>query len=992
MAKTTKTIGPQAAAIPASLVVDETSVPPSRLQEGLRISLCLLVALICVLVVWANPRPTGDLYVGLSAGRDIMSGKLAQPDDWSYMTQGEVWVNQNWGTHLLFYFSNYLAGDWGIALAKGMMMLLLAGVISGSGRLRGADWAVAILAAGAAIAAGRSYIDMRPNLTSLTFAPATMFLIFLTRRKPHLFWLVGAWVYLWSNMHGGFIFGLGMMGLWATCQLVSVAFEEGALSALLRRKGAMAAGVAVIALGIAHYMYFHALASDAASENGGMLTHWAVGSFLVVLGIVILTMSAVIRGRKASPHEAKDLSKALLNVAFRVWPLFAATFAAFLLSVLMSPFKWTNITHPFVVARIQSWRTVAEWRPLWFYEMYGSAGEFFICMGLTSLLMVARILTDAGYRKKVIVEHFGMIVFAVVAVLVVLMAVSDPADMPLNHPGAASYKNTLEITQICFAVLMLLVVAAGIVLGMNAWRLERPTAIQISQVVFETVLSLMVVYMAVNSRRFCPLACLIVAPLLAAQAGWALSGRKWAWLTPLAAMGLLIPVATLGRTVVLNYLPNNPSIPAGSVPQKMWQYHLAFPPKAAEFINLNPEVQGRTFNEWRWEGFLRWTCPRLSMFMGGRAQQVYNETTFLLRLVVLQGELTPDDASHVYRSLAGPGSPNAKVAVLSMPESQSPRAGEVLAQGSPWQAIFRDANSAVYVIPDTPELKMLADRFATNGKTCFASDMAALSVTQYLAVVPMRNPGDPFYTKTILAKDSPWRLIHKDDKDAVYVIPYTRELQGLVDAYAKNKKSRFFNTGLAILGATGTHLTVTPYQDSLRQLMQMDPAGVWRVIYFDGRDVVMADSADPQSAGLIEKAVSGQLKYPDTDSARLSRAMCLLSMPPGSVDLAVVKDAIRQSVQENPHLFLYERVFSYSSRGVLPLDWLLAFCRQEFDRLSLMKVDKDYELERLTCRHMVAATGARICQIQNNPELPTWDAAAKMAEADSRRLTEPWGN
>ncbi len=987
-----KTTKPQAV-VPASQPVLDLAPEPQRpLLSGVRLGVCLFVALMCILVVWANPRPTGDLYVGLAAGRDIMNGQLGQPDDWSYMTHGEVWVNQNWGTHLLFYFSNYMAGDWGIALSKGMMMLLLAGVIIGSGRLRGSDWAVAILAAGAAIAAGRSYIDMRPNLTSLTFAPATMFLVFLTRRKPHLFWLVGAWVYLWSNMHGGFIFGLGMMGLWSFCQLLSVMFEEGVWLALLRKPIAMVAGIAAIVLGVAHFVFFHAAAdAEAPTDAANPLSHWAIASFLGVLGIVILTLAAVARGRKSGPLEAKDLGKALLRVVSRVWPLFAATLVAFLLTVLLSPFKWTNITHPFVVARIQSWRTVAEWRPLWFYEAYGSAGEFFVVMGVTALLMVSRIIVEVGVRKKVVVEHFGMAAFSLASVLIIFLAVTDVPPTMRNYPPAVAYIGTLETTQVCFGALMLLVLAAVIVLTMFARRMERPTAVQISQVIFETFLATMVVYMAVNSRRFCPLACLVVAPLLAAQASWALGLRKWIWPTTLAALAILVPVMILGRGVLLNYLPGNPSIPAGSVPQKMWQYHLAFPPKAVEFVNLNDEIRGRVFNEWRWEGFLRWTSPKLSLFMGGRAQQVYDETTFLLRMAVLQGELSPDEASQGYKSLVGPGDANVQVAVLPPPPGQEARAKEVLAEGSPWRAIYKDANTAVYVIPSNPELKGFSDQFEKTKTTCFTSDMAALSVTSYLAAVPLRNPGDAFYNKTIRAKDSPWRLIHKDDKDAVYVIPYTRELQALVTDYEKNKKSRFMNSGLAILGATGTHLAVTPYQDSLRHYTQEDPAETWRVIYFDGRDVVLADAGDAGSARWIEKAMNGQLKYPDVDSAKLSRAMCLMSLPAGTVDAAVLKDAIAQASREKPHIFLYERVFECCSRGKLPVDWLMAFCATEFDRLSSMPVDRDSELECLTCRHALAATAARICQIQKRPEIGMWMQALKAAEADVHQLTEAWG-
>ena len=61
-----------------------------------------------------------------------------------------------------------------------------------------------------------------------------------------------------------------------------------------------------------------------------------------------------------------------------------------------------------------------------------------------------------------------------------------------------------------------------------------------------------------------------------------------------------------------------------------------FPPNAKDFILANG-LTGRCFNEWRWEGYLRWYCPKLKMFIGGRAQQAYSIQTYQIQQGIIGG-------------------------------------------------------------------------------------------------------------------------------------------------------------------------------------------------------------------------------------------------------------------------------------------------------------------------------------------------------------------
>jgi len=209
--------------------------PPVRQWYGGQVAVGLIAGVLLVCISWAIPRPIGDLYVGLAAGRDIVDTRLAnlnQPDTWSFTATDRVWMNQNWGTHLGFYVAHVLGGETGLLVLKALMLLVMAGAIAACCRQRGAGWPMAMITAGAAVAAGRSFIDLRPNLTSLMIAPLMLAILYRTRTNRHFAWVALVLAAIWANVHGSFLFGLGMMGLWALCWLTVHALRNGIVPTL----------------------------------------------------------------------------------------------------------------------------------------------------------------------------------------------------------------------------------------------------------------------------------------------------------------------------------------------------------------------------------------------------------------------------------------------------------------------------------------------------------------------------------------------------------------------------------------------------------------------------------------------------------------------------------------------------------------------------------------------------------------------------------------
>ncbi len=656
----------------------EPGLAEGRGAVALRTALMALAAAIMAFAVWSYPRPVGDAYVGLAAGRDVVEGKLGQTDEWSFRTDGSmddpdqparVWINQNWGTHLTFYLSHQAFGLNGLLVVKAAWLVIMGVFLSLACHQRGARWPVAVLVAGGTILSGYSFIDLRPNLTSLALFPVMAWLLYRTRRKPHRIWwatLLAAW---WANMHGGFFFGIGMMGLWALCQTIP----------------AILAGLA---------------------EKG---------------------------------------SAGAVEAIKRYWPLSAATALAIVAAGTITPFglhhalstdtfvrDW-NLTHPLVVGRSALWRQVLEWRPVLYPVKFATRQEFVIVLATVCIGGMARVMieswrgaTSLGIETQAVDEAdptsprshlFELASTSLLALALAMITVYWAQDglaarWPDGHDETQA-KIVIPLAQGLLALGLVVIIMAGVELLAMGVRMGKevvgrkadlPSPTQVGTMCFDLLLSALVVYMAFESRRFIPLASIILAPVVAMQlswltgvrlrlpsvptgsamgsgvlvvaaAVWVLTGRSLSSLAFLLAGAAVLAVyyavgALRSRRLVLlpvgvvavmllvpavqlayglwskRYNPRNPTLRLASVAgisiAKGRQ-----PFEAQKFLRAN-DIRGRVYNEWRWEGYLHWTNPQLKLFTGGRAQQIYSAQDYQLGTTIRMypessGPSTPPD-------------------------------------------------------------------------------------------------------------------------------------------------------------------------------------------------------------------------------------------------------------------------------------------------------------------------------------------------------------
>jgi hypothetical protein len=200
---------------------------------------------------FVDPDLPGHLGFGLA---HLHSGSLTATDPYSYTVPGEPWINHEWLFELAIAWIWTHAGDAGLvllqALAWGGTGLLILGLVRRSSRdlLPGA---VAYLMFISGVVAA---ITIRPQLFTYLFFAVELLL--LERARAGQRWalaLLPPLIAVWTNVHGGFLAGLGVFGLFAAGLVADAALGRAAPGDLpgtdprARWTAALACGSAVLA-------------------------------------------------------------------------------------------------------------------------------------------------------------------------------------------------------------------------------------------------------------------------------------------------------------------------------------------------------------------------------------------------------------------------------------------------------------------------------------------------------------------------------------------------------------------------------------------------------------------------------------------------------------------------------------------------------------------------------------------------------------------------
>jgi hypothetical protein len=178
--------------------------------------------LLCLLF---NTRADPDLWGYLAFGRLFWtSGEFPYQDVFAYVPTKENWIYHEWLTGVLFYPIYNRWGGTGLQLLKYMLGLLTAVLVYLTARKRGANPLVTVVAL---LCVGRlfhiGYSPVRAQIFTYLFFVVYIYILEMTRRDQcwrRLYWLVPIQV-MWTNFHGGFLAGPGLLGLYALGECLS---------------------------------------------------------------------------------------------------------------------------------------------------------------------------------------------------------------------------------------------------------------------------------------------------------------------------------------------------------------------------------------------------------------------------------------------------------------------------------------------------------------------------------------------------------------------------------------------------------------------------------------------------------------------------------------------------------------------------------------------------------------------------------------------------
>lgn len=163
----------------------------------------------------SNPDVFWHLLVG---ARIVAERRLPSVESFSHMRAGAPWQEYEWLIDLVWLGADALAGGWGLVAVK--LAFMVGGAAFVARAIKGHGWGgQAQCAAVLGLAAGWVIVgDARPDNASIFFACATLWALELGRAGklgPRARWgfLLGS--ALWTNLHPGFVYGAGLVSLYA---------------------------------------------------------------------------------------------------------------------------------------------------------------------------------------------------------------------------------------------------------------------------------------------------------------------------------------------------------------------------------------------------------------------------------------------------------------------------------------------------------------------------------------------------------------------------------------------------------------------------------------------------------------------------------------------------------------------------------------------------------------------------------------------------------
>ena len=223
----------------------QSELPRYSLLSASRWTVVLSIAL-----ATADNFAEPDLWIHMLTGQTILrTGHIPRVEAYSYSAAGSLWRNHEWLSQVALAFLYAHLGVFGLKILKllvaSILILALAIGISTTGAAARVQRLTLILSA----VALSPYIQFRPQLFSFMLLSVLMTVIAIeVYGRDAMLWPLIPMFALWANFHGGYIVGLGAMGIATAVMFVQGWFGDADRMTSSRRLALVTLGCAAATL------------------------------------------------------------------------------------------------------------------------------------------------------------------------------------------------------------------------------------------------------------------------------------------------------------------------------------------------------------------------------------------------------------------------------------------------------------------------------------------------------------------------------------------------------------------------------------------------------------------------------------------------------------------------------------------------------------------------------------------------------------------------
>jgi ABC-type multidrug transport system fused ATPase/permease subunit len=328
-------------------------------------------------------RPLADADIGwhIRTGEQILAThSLPRTDPFSSTMQGQPWVAWEWLYDMLLGILHRACGLNGVVwLCALLVAAIFAGLLSMLLR-RGTGLLLAVVLMLLAEAASTIHLYARPHIVSwlfslLWFAVLERWELWENANLPRWIpWFFPVSMLLWVNLHGGWLFGMALLGIYAFAAFVAKVREKDAFAAIrgAHRARAMAWAWAASAAAtlvnpygwrlhahIYRYLGDRYLMSRIDEFQSPDFHGWAERCFAAILVLALIAIAGSrVSGNRASGNQLKLRLSHLLVVLLAAYAGFYSSrnlpVSSMLLVLVAGPILWENFAS--LADRPGAWR------------------------------------------------------------------------------------------------------------------------------------------------------------------------------------------------------------------------------------------------------------------------------------------------------------------------------------------------------------------------------------------------------------------------------------------------------------------------------------------------------------------------------------------------------------------------------------------------------------------------------------------------------------